>query len=702
MAELPIQTFRSAPFKGVNEKYAPHLLDDGESPNCQGVYSTETGAIDKQKGDEQFFATTADQNIIGLYNYRPSHGSSRIITINDNAKAETHLLNGTKVYDLKIYRLFAVHRAPALSEYGICSLPPWNVGDETTDFGDIDGLVWDGVNLWTCSYTNNKIYKHSGFSTTISATYDAPAGAGVAGLAWDGTNIWSCGYDDNKIYKHNMDATLSVALTITIDTTTLGTSPQDITYDPAGFIWVAMEAGNKIAKYTTAGVYVSYFASPTNTPSGIAYDVVKNCLWIYCQDDCNVYKMQGTTLTIDRSFATSNAGFKALAFFYNVLDGFWPSDPCDATNKFAFTTFENKVYFTQIGWYGGIGPVYEYSTYDEYAYFVYNAPAKCRYITTFENYLLVASQFLEYSTIYYRDPFDPEIWYYLDIGSDDGDEIKGWIKYRNNLIVFKANSKWRMSYTGDYDLPFTVSKIDDVGTIGHYTIIEANGYLYFMAWDGIYRFDGVSSVKISEKALKTFSNIKQANFLPVACHLRDINQIWWSASVNPNAPSGSKTVLAYDYLTDSWFPFKYGGSYYTFFSEIKYDDGSLVYLASKGSNVVKINRTYSEQINAQIITKPFDFGIPHKDKQLKRIYVFVKNEASAYNLSFYISVDSKSFEALIDISLYEASGGTRLTRMIDLGERVGKNFQFKFENNNADQPFTIYEYIIEYQVLPRI
>ena len=47
----------------------------------------------------------------------------------------------------------------------------------------------------------DKFYQHDGFSTTINDSFSAPGGL-CKDLAWDGTNLYSVDYGDDKIYKH--------------------------------------------------------------------------------------------------------------------------------------------------------------------------------------------------------------------------------------------------------------------------------------------------------------------------------------------------------------------------------------------------------------------------------------------------------------------------------------------------------------------
>ena len=56
-------------------------------------------------------------------------------------------------------------------------------------------------NLISCDLTANRIYKHSGISSTILDSFDSP-GDYPYGLTYDGVNLISCDADKLKIWQH--------------------------------------------------------------------------------------------------------------------------------------------------------------------------------------------------------------------------------------------------------------------------------------------------------------------------------------------------------------------------------------------------------------------------------------------------------------------------------------------------------------------
>ena len=63
------------------------------------------------------------------------------------------------------------------------------------------GVTWDGSNVLSSESNSDKIYLHSGFTSTISDSFSSPS-SGSQGVTWDGTNVLSSDSDSDKIYKH--------------------------------------------------------------------------------------------------------------------------------------------------------------------------------------------------------------------------------------------------------------------------------------------------------------------------------------------------------------------------------------------------------------------------------------------------------------------------------------------------------------------
>ena len=885
---LPIQTFRSSPFKGINEKVSPHLLDDGESPSCKGVYKTPLGSISKQKGYTKWITdpVTVDGKIEGIANFKV--GNDSLVVAISNKEFYKYIENGTGKTQITGQKTVLVscdeaNKTIYIYHYG----GSYDLEDGKSSFTvahNPSGVAWDGTNLWSCDQTANKLYKHSGLTSTILAEYPAPSGMGISGLCYDGTDLWACGYSDNKVCKVNIaTGVFTYVFTVASDVGSRLTS----IVRKGEFVWVTVEIIPKIAKYTLGGTFCYSFLHPisiifgswedvtmssdgkyqTAVVSGgliyissdygnnwvaketirkwedvtmssdgkyqtavvytgliyissnygvdwVAKETIRNwegiamssdgkyqtaVVWnglIYISSDYGnnwvaketIRKWEDVTMSSDGKYQTavvytgliyisSNYGVDWVAketirnwegiamssdgkyqtavvlsgyiyistdygnnwivsrptgvvfdsddimlisndFYktiyktdcYGVLLSTIPATislsgleyiailPATlADGKFDFAVFQDNLLFCN-----GTDKVFKWSGTGNFTA-IADSRHGSKYLAVFNNYLLTAGH--NDSDVCWSNLLDSDVGYadnYLTIDPDSGDKITGLINYSNVLIVFKENSKWRVSFSGDYDLPFYVSKIDDIGAISHHSLIVINNRLYFCAKDGVYVFDSASSTKLSDKMDSVYKNFIGGNRETIdVVYIPELNEIRWTIQ-----GAVDYSTIAYNLLSNDW---------------IALDDVNLAdwvssnfcslidkIIASAKNYIIKINDGYSfdtqvgtsRKIYTDVKTKVFDFGIPSKEKKIKKGYFVVKKENEDNDITLSVSVDGKSYESLPPIKVFAAGGGERLTQTIDLGEKVGKQFQFNFVNFSEAQ-FTEYEYMMEYQVLPR-
>lgn len=100
---------------------------------------------------------------------------------------------------------------------------------------------------------------------------------------------------------------------------------------------------------------------------------------------------------------------------------------------------------------------------------------------------------------------------WFDVATDDNDQLTGGGINSTRLLLFKLMSLWY--YTGTQ-----LRQVKDApGTSSHRSIISKGGYTYYFHGSdpdlaGIYRFDGVSSVKISRGLDPYFRGMDTANY----------------------------------------------------------------------------------------------------------------------------------------------------------------------------------------------
>jgi DNA-binding beta-propeller fold protein YncE len=161
-------------------------------------------------------------------------------------------------------------------------------------------IAYDGSNLLSADGSNNKILKHSGYSTTITDSFSNPAYIPI-GLAWDGVNVISTN-NYGKLYKH--DGFTSTVLSSFVH--------------PRGTNWIVAEWGDgnlhssekstgKIYKHSGFSTTIlDSFSSPSAYQEGLAWDGTN----IYSCDSVahKVYKHDGFSSTILDSFICCDIG----------------------------------------------------------------------------------------------------------------------------------------------------------------------------------------------------------------------------------------------------------------------------------------------------------------------------------------------------------------------------------------------------------
>ena len=197
-------------------------------------------------------------------------------------------------------------------------------------------------------------------------------------------------------------------------------------------------------------------------------------------------------------------------------------------------------------------------------------PPKSRYAVPYQNRMLWASEDQETAGLYYPSMLDhpgsvsPDDY----IGMPDGSRARctGMIEYQGRVIIFtelgiyvlagsivtKTNKNAALGDdTPDptHQLFRTESDVGCINTRGGQGTIECDGILYFNGPEGIYRFDGLRSVKISHAIDDIWQGIldKARRSCTMANDLK--NGILWICYAEPSqlAAYDQNVVLAYHY-----------------------------------------------------------------------------------------------------------------------------------------------------------
>lgn len=136
----------------------------------------------------------------------------------------------------------------------------------------------------------------------------------------------------------------------------------------------------------------------------------------------------------------------------------------------------------------------------------------------------------------YSDEFAPlDIQAHHALRVENREEITGAASFKDVLVIFTDISMYVL--LGATDANFQLRKIDSgVGCVSHWSIVEANGMLYFMARDGVYVFDGSKVQKASVGIDQLWSDEPRPGFVPSRFRTR-ANSLGWPFNLSRTALS---------------------------------------------------------------------------------------------------------------------------------------------------------------------
>lgn len=142
---------------------------------------------------------------------------------------------------------------------------------------------------------------------------------------------------------------------------------------------------------------------------------------------------------------------------------------------------------------------------------------------------------------------------WFDVGSDDNDEVTGFGENSGRLIIFKLFSLW--AYTGS-----SLGKVEDsLGTSSQRSVINKKTYTYYFHGShplvsGIYRYDGVSSTKISRAIDPFIEGMDTTNYSEVVAWEEGEELRFFLGDLTNNNDNISMTnaVATFNTVTNAW------------------------------------------------------------------------------------------------------------------------------------------------------
>lgn len=183
-------------------------------------------------------------------------------------------------------------------------------------------------------------------------------------------------------------------------------------------------------------------------------------------------------------------------------------------------------------------------------------PPKGKLILVHNNRLFIALDPNNPSRIYYSDDGSHDVFVtdsYFNIRPNDGDEIT-FIKNQLGILTIGKNNTIQKLYTRGSD-PAADWEITDpfshIGCVAPYTAENSPIGIIYLAYDGLYKFNGQYSTLISEAVTPVIKDISESNF--VNCWSKLHQNIYYMAYTSKaTGASVNDRVLLFDLLGDSY------------------------------------------------------------------------------------------------------------------------------------------------------
>jgi len=340
-----------------------------------------------------------------------------------------------------------------------------------------------------------------------------------------------------------------------------------------------------------------------------------------------------------------------------------------------------------------------------------------KYVRLFNNYLFLGNVAVGGtsmpSRIYWSNIKDTSTWdsdQFIEVAKDDGTEITGLKVLQDRLVVYKHKAIYNVFFTGDADFPFILpgggKSNSAVGCIAPWSIQEVENMHVFLAPDGIYCYDGSSSLKTSYKIQKTLDGLNQSRFTQAVSSVYKPKNRYQLALPSASATQNDR-VIVWDYFNNAFS--QYVGmspsSLCTFFvegiTEQPYfaDYSGYVYRMDFGSTDYPLNTATA--INAYYYTNWKTFDDLCDQKGIPNVYLYYATGNAVLTLAYSYDFESKDQytqtislaggtdvygTAVYGTGVYSASGGAVVRR--DLTGR-GRVVRFKFANAVIGEGFQI-------------
>lgn len=340
------------------------------------------------------------------------------------------------------------------------------------------------------------------------------------------------------------------------------------------------------------------------------------------------------------------------------------------------------------------------------------------------NYFWVMGVTGNKSRLYFSDVNEPETFDavngFIDINTDDNEELIGLGALKDTLFIFKASSIFQLTGYGTGD--FTLADLNDfgtgVGTIAPRSIVETGNDIYYISFRG--QTPHIKSVQRTREGFFTDGGVMSDNItgtmnrivkgqIENTAGVYDGRRIWFAITTTGTT---NNEVIVMDELTKGWVRLdgvnasvihisSIGGSY-----EIYFGDATATGLSYVFNNSATSDNSAAIDF---LVDSPMYQPRPGRKSRFKYLYV-TASVSSDVDIDVDNSPDGFTFNDLKTISLTGEGaafgsaifgtskfGATSISRVrADFAGGSAYYMQYRLRNNKADEDVSIREWELMY------
>ena len=235
--------------------------------------------------------------------------------------------------------------------------------------------------------------------------------------------------------------------------------------------------------------------------------------------------------------------------------------------------------------------------------------------------------------------------YYLEVGTVD-DRVVDMVEFEGTLFFMQTAGISGLYGTTPDTFAWYKTR-SHVGIAGKYSAVSGPDGIYFLGFDGVYRFDGVKSVRVSEQVGRTFGKLT-TDWISIV-HWDTVDEVCRSCFLNgvlymllpviDKEGSVTNVVLSYDIFQQTWTELSLDCDY--IYSDIGRGKVYGSYLVGSRYTVLELLELVSGVLGdndptPEFVTKSVEFGRSKDGSRVKWLRRFRVDAEGSWTVYFYV------------------------------------------------------------------